>query len=323
MSGNPPDAGDYPGLDGDERPIPEGHEFVLLLTHDVDRPYKTYQAPYYALRDGENRRHHLASLLPWREPYWQFDTVMAVEESLGVRSAFYFLSEQRIWERPAREWLRPRPWPLFCGRYSLSAPEIRAVVEELDAGGWEVGLHGSYESPRDRDRLRTELAAVEDALGDEVVGGRQHYLNLAVPETWRHYRALGLRYDTSLGSSEETGFAHGYGLKRPFDDEFVVFPLTIMENALPDPGDSFEAAWTVCDDLLDEAARNDAVMSVLWHPRVFSVDDFPGYGRLYRRLVQSALDRGAWVGSPAEFYETADLATPAETTEEVDHGGAE
>ncbi|MFW5949055.1 MAG: polysaccharide deacetylase family protein [Halolamina sp.] len=309
-SGNPPDAGDYPGLETDERPIPDGSEFVLLLTHDVDRPYKTYQAPYYALRDAENRRHHLRSLLPGHEPYWQFDTVMAVERSLGVRSAFYLLSEQRLRERPVREWLSPRAWQLFGGRYSLSDPAIRAVVDDLDDGGWEVGLHGSYESPRDRERLRAELAAVEDVLDDEVVGGRQHYLNLAVPETWRHYRDLGLRYDASLGSSEETGFPHGYGLKRPFDDEFVVFPLTMMENALPDPRERFDEAWGICADLLDEAQQNDAVMTVLWHPRVFSPDDFPGYGRLYYRLVQTALDRGAWVGSPGEFYETAQLERP-------------
>ncbi|GAB7095395.1 polysaccharide deacetylase family protein [Halolamina litorea] len=314
MSGNPPDAADFPGLEGEERPIPDGHEFVLLLTHDVDRPYKTFQAPYYALRGQGNRLKHLASLLPGREPYWQFETVMALERSLGVRSAFYFLSEQRVWERPPREWLSPRTWQLFAGRYSLSDPAIQHVVETLDDGGWEVGLHGSYDSPDDRGRLRDELAAIEDVLGDDVTGGRQHYLNLEVPETWRHYRDLGLRYDTSLGSSEETGFDHGYGLKRPFDDEFVVFPLTIMENALPDPSERFDDAWGICADLLHEAAENDAVMTVLWHPRTFSATDFPGYGQLYRRLVQTALDLGAWVGSPAEFYEVAALDRPQAQT---------
>jgi len=316
MSENPPDAGEYPGLEGEERPIPDGHEFVLLLTHDVDRPYKTYQAPYYALRDTENWLHHLTSMLPSREPYWQFETVMRVEESLDVRSAFYFLSEQRLWERPVREWLSPRAWRLYAGRYSLSDPAIRELVADLDGGGWEVGLHGSYNSPDDRDRLERELTAIEDVLDDDVVGGRQHYLHLSVPETWRHYRALGLRYDASLGSSRVAGFTHGYGLKRPFDDEFVVFPLTVMENALPDPGEQFDEAWAICENLLQEAEQNDAVMSVLWHPRVFSVDDFPGYGRLYRRLVETALERGAWVGSPAEFYETAELDRPARVNSE-------
>jgi hypothetical protein len=310
MSGNPPDAGDYPGLDGDERPVPDGHEFVLLLTHDVDRPYKTYQAPYYALLDSGNRLQHLRSLLPGREPYWQFETIMALEDSLGVRSAFYFLSEQPLHERPVREWFSPRAWQRYAGRYSLADPAIRQVIADLDDGGWEVGLHGSFSSPRDRGRLRAELDAVEAVLGHEVLGGRQHYLNLAVPETWRHYRALGLRYDTSLGSSSEMGFAHGYGLKRPFDDAFVVFPLTFMENALPDPGERFEVAWDRCHALLEEARRNGAVMTVLWHPRRFNADEFQGYGRLYYRLVERALEMGAWVGPPGAFYEAARLDHP-------------
>jgi hypothetical protein len=47
---------------------------------------------------------------------------------------------------------------------------------------------------------------------------------------------------------------------------------------------------------------------VLWHPRHFSRRDFPGYARLYERLVERALADGAWVGPPGAFYEEAGLA---------------
>ncbi len=310
MSGNEPGAGEFPGLAGDERPIPDGHEFALLLTHDVDRPYKTYQSLYYALTKPEDRWYHLSTLRPGVNPYWQFERIMELEGDLGVRSAFYFLSEQRLLDRPLREWVSMEGWQLYAGRYSLGDPDIQRVVDDLAAGDWEVGLHGSYETPRDADRLRAEKRLVEDVLGERIVGGRQHYLNLSVPETWQHYRDMGLRYDTSLGSSDRYGFQHGYGVKRPFDDEFVVFPLTIMEQSIPDPGERFEAAWAACENVLREARDNDAVMTVLWHPRHFNENEFPGQSRVYRRLVERALDMGAWVGPPAEFYEVADLADP-------------
>ncbi|WP_418771518.1 polysaccharide deacetylase family protein [Halobacterium yunchengense] len=309
--GNDPDAAAFAGLDGDgERPIPDGHEFALLLTHDVDRPYKTYQSLFYAVTEPERRRHHLASLLPGIEPYWQFENVMALEDDLGVRSAFYLLDEQRLRDRPVREWASEEAWRLYAGRYDLDDDRIREVVAALADGGWEVGLHGSYESYRDRERLRAEKARVEAVVGDRVAGGRQHYLNLAAPETWRHHRAVGLAYDASLGSSDDYGFAHGYGVQRPFDDHFVVFPLTVMEQALPDPGEDFDAAWAACERVLAEARRNDAVMSVLWHPRHVSERDFPGHRALYRKLVARALDLGAWVGPPADFYEAAGLHEP-------------
>jgi peptidoglycan/xylan/chitin deacetylase (PgdA/CDA1 family) len=177
---------------------------------------------------------------------------------------------------------------------------------DLDEGGWEVGLHGSLRSYDDPERLAHEKAVLEEVLAHRVQGGRQHYLRLSVPETWEHQAAAGLDYDASLGSSDEYGFRHGYDLVRPFDDEFVVFPLTLMEQTLPDPDDRFDAAWAACERLLSEAAANDAVMTVLWHPRYFNPEEFPGYQRLYRRLVTEALERGAWVGPPGELYDRID-----------------
>ncbi|MFB6164762.1 MAG: polysaccharide deacetylase family protein [Haloarculaceae archaeon] len=280
----------------------DDHTFSLCLTHDVDRPYKTYQSLYYAL--AERDPDHLRPLVTGANPYWQFEDVMALERELGVRSAFYFLSEQRLFrDRPIREWFSLEHWKLFAGRYDVDDPRIVDVMRRLDAGGWEVGLHGSYESYRDPARLAAEKDRVEAALGQDVTGGRQHYLNLEVPETWQHQAAAGLAYDSSLGSSTTYGFEHGYDVLRPLETEdFVVFPLTLMENALPDPGEHFERAWAACEQLLEEAAENDAVMTVLWHPNKFSERDYPGMREIYRRLIEHALDMGAWVGPPAEYY---------------------
>lgn len=281
--------------------VSDDHEFALLLTHDVDRPYKTYQSLYYAVRDRDPSQ--LLEPLYGENPFWTFDALCELEDDLGVRSAFYFMDEQPITALPVRRWFDPATWRLFCGRYSVTDEEIVALIRSLAADGWEVGLHGSYHSYRDRHRLEREKLRLESILGGPVLGGRQHYLNLDEPATWRHHRAVGLRYDATPGSSATVGFDGGYGIRRPFDDEFVVFPLTVMETALPDPGEQFDRAWTVLSELLDEAAANDAVMNVLWHPRYFAVDDFPGYTRLYRQLVETALDMGAWVGSPGELYE--------------------
>lgn len=275
--------------------------FALCLTHDVDRPYKTYQSAYYALADRDP--YHLTTIRPGRNPYWQFEDVMAIERELGVRSAFYFLDEQRLFrDKPVRTWLRPSYWQRYAGRYSLTDPAIEDVIKRLDDGGWEVGLHGSYDSSRDVARLGREKAALEAVLGHPVVGGRQHYLNLEVPTTWRRHAAIGLKYDATLGARSGYGFQFGYDVLRPFDDAFVVFPLTLMETRLPDVTNHPDRAWRECDRLLDEAHDQGAVMTVLWHPRYFSERDFPGYRSLYRRLLERALELGAWVGPPAELY---------------------
>jgi predicted deacetylase len=297
------DDGDSPSTDprvaGDPTAVADS-EFALLLTHDVDRPYKTIQSAYHAVEHRDPRQ--LLDLLPGRNPWWQFEEILELEDALGVRSAFYFLREKHLLERPPGDWLDAFYWVEQFGRYELETPEMLNLLDRLREGGWEVGLHGSYDSYDDRDRLRMEKATLEEALGEPVVGGRQHHLNRG-SATWSHHREIGLRYDASPGSSETTGFDRGYLPCRPFGDEFVVFPLTVMEAALPDPGDEFGAAWAECEALLSEAAENGAVMSALWHPRLFTERDFPGYRRLYRRLVERALEMGAWVGSPRDYYE--------------------
>jgi hypothetical protein len=288
---------------GTERdPVPDGHTFALCLTHDVDRPYKTYQSVYYAIDERDPT--HLLDLLPGRNPYWQFERVMELEDRLGVRSSFNFLHEANLFrDEPPWTWVRPSYWRLYAGRYSVEDPAIVDVIRALDDGGWEVALHGSYGSYRDPALLREEKRRLERVLGHPVLGGRQHYLNLDAPLTWRYQAAAGLQYDSTLGSTEGYGFEYGYGIRRPFDDEFVVFPLTLMELALPEVGRETGRAWRECERLLVEARENEAVMTVLWHPCYFSERDHPGYASLYRRLVERALEMGAWVGPPGDLYE--------------------
>ncbi|MDX5990385.1 MULTISPECIES: polysaccharide deacetylase family protein [Haloferax] len=275
-------------------------EFAVCLTHDVDRPYKTYQGLFYATK--ESPTYHLRTLLSRENPYWQFENIMALERDLGVRSSFYFLNEPSLLQTGSLwDWLKPENWVEHFGRYDLRSASITKVIHSLDEGGWEVGIHGSFRSCDDFDRLRTEKKELESVLGHEILGGRQHHLKLS-PRTWQYHRELGLRYDASPGSSSTNGFQHGYQPFRPFDDEFVVFPLTLMEVSLPDPGSALDSAWAECERLLVDAEEHGAVMTVLWHPRYFSEAEFPGYRRLYRRLVEWALDRGAWVGPVGDYY---------------------
>lgn len=288
------------------------YEFALCLTHDVDRPYKRVTAVYNAL--SERRPRHLDALYPGVEPYWTFDELLELERDLGVRSAFYFLNEQRLVDRPLSEWVSMEAWRLYTDRYSIDDPDVVDLMRTLLDGGWEVGLHGSYESYREPNRLRAEKQALEATLGERVRGVRQHYLNLEVPETWAAQADAGLRYDTSLGSSTTYGFRHGYRPFRPFDDEFVEFPLTLMEVALPDVETRPNRAWRECERLLEEARKNDAVMTVLWHPRYFCDDDFPNYGVLYRRLVERALELDAWVGPPGELHRQFEPAVERRAT---------
>jgi len=68
--------------------LPGDKEFALCLSYDVDRVHKSFQNPYFALkeRDLSQQKPFFTSDNPW----WKFEEIMKLEEELGVRSPFYF-----------------------------------------------------------------------------------------------------------------------------------------------------------------------------------------------------------------------------------------
>ena len=296
----------------------EGYSFALCLSHDIDRVYKTYQyiTDLIARRDPRE----LVGFLSGKNPFWTFERIMAIESDFGVRSAFNMLDEMHITERPTSEWMTKEAWKLYAGRYDVTEPQIASVLRVLDTFGWEIALHGSYTSSTNPYRFEREKSRIESAAQTVIIGNRQHYWRLSQPDTWEHLRDVGIKYDTSLGDTSKIGFQYGHELLRPFDDEFVVFPWSMMDGALMDSGDTTAEIWANCKDVLAEAEANRSVLVADWHGgRPFSDGEKEGWRLMYERMIEYALDRGAWVGPPGSFYEAVEHpdGTVAETLENL------
>jgi len=262
--------------------------FRVSLTHDVDRVFKTFQ---YITHDVRRRRwRNLRTLFSGESPYWGFDRLRRIEERHGVRSTFFFLEESR----PVR-WTSPTSWKLGLGRYRFSHPRVRGVIQELDRDGWDIGLHGSYDSYRSLDLLRREKESLESVLDHPVVGIRQHYLNLDVPGTWLLQREAGFLYDASYGRKEDIGYPNG--AYQPFvnaQSGMVVIPLALMECYLfARAGHEVENAWRLSLRIIDEAEARGALFTILWHQRMFNEEEFPGYATVYERIIEECRARGA------------------------------
>ncbi|MFB6088948.1 MAG: hypothetical protein ABEK36_04180, partial [Candidatus Aenigmatarchaeota archaeon] len=117
--------------------------------------------------------------------------------------------------------------------------KIIKQIHKLNKGGWETGLHGSYYSYKDKEKLNQEKKDLEAVLADKVHGIRQHHLNLDIPETWQYQEKTGLEYDTSLGLKNSIGFR--WGTCFPFHPlnpntkqqlSILELPLIIMDTPL-------------------------------------------------------------------------------------------
>jgi len=278
---------------------PSNKKFAICLSHDVDRVYKTWwQSAYYFMKTRDI--YHLKTVFGKDEnPYWNFEKIMLIEGRYNVHSTFFFLNESKKLNP-----LNPSSYKLALGRYDMNSPEIIELIRELDKNGWEIGVHGSYDSYTNPKLLEKEKETLERIVGHRIVGIRQHYLNLKIPETWKYQYEVGFKYDASFGYRRDIGYRDNRLLPfRPFEDkDFWVVPLTIMDAALFHKYPNVSDARNAVEKILSFAEKNGALVSVLWHQRVFNEKEFPGWSKVYEKIIREGIQKGAWIGTCKEVW---------------------
>ncbi len=274
--------------------IPRGKNFLIWLSHDVDRVQKTiFHSIYYFFK--ERKFSHLQDIFSKNNPYWNFDRIMALEGQYNAKSTFFFLNETM-----KADILQPKSYILAKGRYDITSPKIKQIIKAIDKNGWEVGLHGSYQSFLDKELLTREKRTLEEVIGHEIGGIRQHYWNNVIPKTWAIQRSIGLKYDATFATKDDIGFRENiYYPFRPFDDDFLVIPTVIMEYYLFNKADgNVDVAKKMINDLIDFCKNKRAVFSVLWHPHFINPKEFPDLYNLYEYLLKRASEEGGYFITP-------------------------
>jgi len=283
----------------EEIPWPDNSPFGVCLTHDVDRVKMTYQYLTHSIK-SRSLRPLLTKISERVEPYWQFENIMHIEREYGVRSTFFFLNESFRFNP-----LRLSTWPLSLGRYDIKSNEVVNIIKKLDEAGWEIGLHGSVRSYNNGHLLLREKQILEGILGHKVNGTRQHWLNLEIPATWIMHQEIGLRYDTSFGYKYDVGFKDN--IYHPFTlehlDNFVVFPLSIMDTFLFSKYANYEDALSGVKKIIDMVEKQHGVLCVLWHQMVFYENIFPNHVVIYKKMIEECKKRGAWFGTCSQAYD--------------------
>jgi hypothetical protein len=286
---------------------PENRMFGVCLTHDVDELKKTYQwitRPWNLARkrnfSGLYQQYlSLCKKIHGYEPYWTFELLLKMEGDLGVMSSLYFLNETSLVNI-----LDKKTWHHFGRRYNWNDRNVADLIKKLHSNGWEVGLHGSYHSYNDPEKINREKTALEQIIREHVAGGRQHNLNLAIPDTWKYQEDAGLSYDTTLGYNDCIGFRWGTCLPfRPYYQkekrmlDILEIPLIIEDLPffrLSDRKSEFL-------HIVQEVERHQGVLTLLWHHSVLNKHEYPGWGEAYRKIIQHCRQRNAWITSAKEI----------------------
>jgi peptidoglycan/xylan/chitin deacetylase (PgdA/CDA1 family) len=279
---------------------PEDRKFALCLTHDVDRVDKSWWHCLYYFLETKNPYQIKSVFTKKREmPYWNFERIMDIEREYGVRSTFFFLNEtKRV------NFFKPSTYALTFGHYKINDPRIIEIIKKLDSGGWEIGVHGSYDSYLSKELLIDEKRTLEKIIGKPIIGIRQHYLNLDVPKTWELQKESGFTYDASFGFRDKVDFREERDLPfNPIGGGFLEIPLAIMDGPLFESSKDIEDAWKKCEKLIDISAERGALLTILWHNNRFNENEYPGQTKIYERIIKECQQRGAWVAKGEEIVE--------------------
>jgi hypothetical protein len=256
-------------------------QFRIALSHDVDKPLASAGRSAARLmrqlagdaivrRDPRLMARRLRTSAVSngtdhrRDPYNTFDLLMDVSERHGIASAFYFLALEQPSDRD--------------GHYTLDDPWIESLLQRIHARGHEIGLHPSFDSHLDPERIRTEFARLRHAaerqgISQDRWGGRQHFLRWENPTTWSNWEAAGLDYDSTLGYADDIGFRAGTCHEFPAFHLLERRPLRLQERPLHVMDVTLfdrmklapDAALEAVAALARECRRYGGTLSLLWH----------------------------------------------------------
>lgn len=99
--------------------------------------------------------------------------------------------------------------------YDVLEEKTQLKLRNLRSKGVTIGLHPSYDSYCSYEKLVEEKDRLEQAIGEEIIHSRQHYLRFKNPDTFRILDEAGIMYDSSLGYYDKMGFRCGTSI--PFE----------------------------------------------------------------------------------------------------------
>ncbi len=302
-------------------PVPDGHGFIVCLTHDVDHPsirqhkldhtifgflgraiFGSFRNFIRGRISSQDLLKNLSAALklPFvylglAKDFWREFDDLYLELEGGLPSTFFVIPSRNC---PGKKLNGPAP-KLRAAQYG--ARDIAGAIRKLTAAGREVGLHG-IDAWIDSSSGREEIEIIRSLTGNSEIGARMHwlYFDQQSPAT---LEAAGVAYDSTVGYNETVGYRAGTTqVFKPFNaDRLLELPLHAMDTAMFYPAYlhlTHREARTRLNRMVDEASRFGGCLTINWHDRSLAPERL--WGGCYRDLIEDLKGRGAWFATAGQ-----------------------
>jgi len=279
-------------------PFGQKQKPIIEYSHDVDYIQKTFQLrlkqavfnsfnafkSLFTPSSFVRQVNRALSFFISNPSCWCFDYWEDLEKRAAIRSVFYVYA--KIEKPNLKSWLIDPSYDI------TNNVRLQKKLRHLIYEGFEVGLHGSFYSAADEERLSKEKAVLEKSIGTKIRKVRQHWLNYEEATTPIIHNKL-FEYDSTIGWNDRMGFRSGIaGRYRPYDHKnkkpfgYMITPQVIMDSNIYDYGAQHieNMSKKAMDILTGLRLHKQPHISISWHQRVCNSDH--EWHELYKQIIR-------------------------------------
>lgn len=203
-----------------------------------------------------------------KDPYDVYEKILKLHKKYEVELIFFFLLGE---------------YNNFNKNISVNNGKFKSLIKEM-ADYVGIGIHPSYYTMKDEERLKHEKKLLESILNFQVIRSRQHFLRVDLPETYQNLLDLGITEDYTMGFAKHYGFRAGtctpfyfYDLDFEIQTPLKLFPFAVMDGTLKDYLNmTTKKSFETIEKLVEEVRKVDGTFITIFHNESLS-----GTGRWY------------------------------------------
>jgi len=215
------------------------------------------------------------------DPYDNFDMHKELAEKYGTGLIYFFLLGD---------------YGKYDKMISHKNPAFRELIRKVSTKA-ETGIHPSYASFGNIEKVKCEKERLEGITGKTVVKHRAHFLRLKFPDTYRGLISLGMKEDYSLGYSAVNGFRAGtanpfyfYDVMKEEKTDLLLHPFIFMDSAMIDNMKvGPEQGEEEVTELLLKVRKYGGEAIGIWHNySLCEKGQYRGWQQLFRNIMKQA-----------------------------------
>ncbi len=214
-----------------------------------------------------------------KDPYDVYDKLIGMRKKFDIRTLFFFLLGE---------------YGTYDKNISPGNSNYRLLIKNI-ADYCTVGIHPSYMSMKKEQKIKKEQSLLQSIVNFPITKSRQHYLRVALPETYQHLVDLEIKQDYSMGYASQFGFRAGtctpfyfYDLDFEIQTPLKVFPFAAMDVTLKDYLNfTPKKSYITIMHLANEVRKVRGTMITVFHNEsVSGTGQWRGWSKLYESLLR-------------------------------------